>query len=410
MGLRIIRAAYTKGIMLFYSVKKIALLFSEVCNLSCSYCPIENASSKLFIPDLDNIPALISLVKKRFPLVEEVVVWCGEPLLQVKLLLKIREACSERNLIFSITSTNGTLLSNDHLCSLWAKLPTGNDRDIFLGSSRIISFDGVSLSHNKTRSNSYTKVIDGITCALKHNILFKLKSVYDPSSFLESIFLNMKGIPELYSSFIKKGYNIPCVDFAFSAFKKNGKVFLSTPSDLNTYFFSSEIEHVVSEYTAAYQIFLYEWSNYIKHNDIIFLPPFLYTTYKSIVYPNSIMNYRCATSKNQVYLDVESGYYYTCVGGGRSISPKVGALGNIYIDTKNYFNINCLSNYYKSRDSMCSSCGIVGACFGPCNRRKMSPEDTITSYWDSSSIPKCRLAHSISPFLFNMAKDLVYIT
>lgn len=151
---------------------------SSLCNLKCSYCFYCDEASERDknISSIMSIDTAENLIKKMFD-------FCGtdseltfmfqggEPLIAgieffEEFVKKAENYKTEGSAIYYSLQTNGTLL-NDEYCKFF------KEHDFLIG----VSVDGEKELHNKYRSDSFDKTMNGIELLKKHSVDFNILSV-----------------------------------------------------------------------------------------------------------------------------------------------------------------------------------------------------------------------------------------
>ncbi len=150
------------------------------CNLSCTYCNVQQGTygDKYSLMDVSTALCAIDYLKQqlkgRHP---QLVFYGGEPLLNWPVLAA---ATKKMNSLFSKREiwiiTNGTLITDERASFL-------ADNDIFT----IISIDGPREVHDKNRpmrsgASSYKKAVEGLNYLKKYKVRFRIRATWAPGN------------------------------------------------------------------------------------------------------------------------------------------------------------------------------------------------------------------------------------
>lgn len=157
-----------------YSNKNLIIYLTEKCNLSCKYCFVEKKNRRLDFKDYINV------IEKYKNEISNITFFGGEPLLCFDLIKKIIEYNKNKKYFFNyILNTNGLMLSDEILN--------------FIIKNNILvnlSLDGIDISNNLNRGNTFDDVFDKVLKLREKNIKFIINYVISPNNicyFYDSI-------------------------------------------------------------------------------------------------------------------------------------------------------------------------------------------------------------------------------
>jgi|GEM_PF-3365942 len=170
----------TSGIVKMHEIKhkiesvNLTLNVSQTCNLSCTYCLVESDYNNPMMMKDSVVEDTLKYFLKKFPNINSITFYGGEPLLNFGLIKKTIELCKKtglKDVKYNIVS-NGTIC-NQELIELI------KDNDIAIS----VSIDGPQEIHDKHRvfkdgSGSFKKVVKTIERLMQNGVNPYLIAVY----------------------------------------------------------------------------------------------------------------------------------------------------------------------------------------------------------------------------------------
>lgn len=391
----------------FPNITKLTLMLPKRCNLACDYCVmIGNQERETDDATITTVSDSIEKVLRLFPSIKGFQLWCGEPLCNIGLLRKLRLLLDDYGLEMWLTATNGVLLNDDEIFSFWQNyIETAKSFTTFSEPINRISLDCRKSSRYKSDLALYEKAVNGVQMCWKNNIEVFLKSVYTHETFHDQLLSSMEDFPRIYSDALRFGCNESLLMRSFNVLKVGKKTFLSLSVDLDTTCRWGDLDILTSGYVSGYKKLTKTYGSYLEE-DIVFLPPFVAKTIFSRYQRYPLNCCICSSFSDHIFWDVSSGDLYPCHAGGDLFGEDIGSFLNIITDYFDEQVFDRLGIYFSQRSKSCYDCSYATSCFGPCNRRLASEQDTPESYWDIRKIPKCYIAKAINPYV----KELAQIT
>ena len=381
-------------------LKSLAVLFTEKCNLSCSYCYLfskQNIDKKEV--STDELISTVLKTLKLFPSIDVVELWGGESTYNPDRLLKFCHAMYNAGVKTWIPSTNGTLIDKYEVYDAWRYC-----NQMYTSQ---ISFDGNPKYHNKYRSNSFNKVVDNIRFAIKQNVPVSLRTTYGFDDFIDAITENFEWYPKIYKELsIDKSLNQEIVDRTFAISEYHGRKFMMIYQEIDTIFTKEEVtkkSYIYREYYKKIQdLVAMHWND-----DVIFLPPYINDTVKALVSDNPESPKTCGSFFSQIYLHTPTGDIYPCLSQDVSEYQSIAKLTNIHTKEVNWDILNTIRSFMFRRNRTCATCFMQSSCFGGCYHLSPSKFNTFNSFWNTYNIPKCKFAKSIFDIVVETSQELL---
>jgi uncharacterized protein len=323
----------TDEVQLFYAP-------TYACNFACSYCYQDSYFNKCGIPESELVEAFFNFIEERFfNRRKYLTLFGGEPLLNTAVQKAFIEnfiwEANKHKLEIAVV-TNGYNLSE-----YIPLLNQGSIREIQ------VTIDGLDEIHNQRRPMknglpTFSKIIEGIDCALKEDIPVNLRMVIDQQ--------NIEELPKLAKFAIEKGWT------------KNPVFKTQLGRNYDLHHCQSDTSRIYSRlgmYTDIYRLMQLYPEILEFHKPAFSISRFLFENGEL---PDPLYD-SCPGTKNEWAFD-SSGKVYSCTA---TVGKEGEELGMFY--PKIELNEDRISEW-ESRDvlsiSECKSCSLQLACGGGC--------------------------------------------
>jgi radical SAM protein with 4Fe4S-binding SPASM domain len=383
------------------NITNLAIDFTTRCNLRCDYCYLftkQDADRREL-----SVDELLSVVDKTlllFPRIKMMELWGGEPTFDAARLREFVQGVRARGIDTWVPSTNGTLIGDRETYEAWR-----NCNQTFNSQ---VSFDGNKKYHDKFRCNTYDKVVANMRKALFMGCKISIRTTYPFTNFIDGVKENMIEFPKLYKEFSSDpNINPSLVEHLFAIMEYNGRKLMMIYQEVDTIFKHDEIMFRAAQYRDAYDVFA-ELLEMRKHDDVIFLPPYINDTVNELLSPKKFIEPKnCGSFISQVYLHTPTGDVYPCLSQDVNVYKSIARLVNVYTQEINWPAVNTIRSFMLRRNRNCMTCFMQASCFGGCYHCSPETENSFNQYWNTANITKCIFAHHIFDKVIEISKRLV---